>query len=278
VGPMARTARDCALMLAVMAGHDPSDPTSAVPAVDRQRLRSGGPTNLRGRRIGAVTGWFTDVCDDEVLAAWTRALDELADAGATIVDVELPSAHLAFAAGWEVLFAEAASMHECRLDRVDELDPGFVARLMQGRNVLAVDYVRALTLRALVLDEALALFDDVDVLCTIGVPGTAPRFVDLLVDINDDARPMQDVHSRATMFANFTGLPALMMPSGRDRKGMPTAIQLLGAPYDEATMIDVADVWQARTDHHHAMPPLLRQRIRETDHSPHLVERNGTAP
>ena len=251
VGPMARSARDCGLMLASMAGFDANDATSVkrpfFPATSSMR-------DLEGVRIGAVTGWFTEICDSEVEAAWRSGLDVLESAGATVVEVELPSAHLAFEAGWELLFAEAASLHEAHLDRLNELDPGFVRRMLQGRFLLAVDYLRAMRLRSLVLDEALVVLDEVDALCTIGTPGTAPRLDDLLVDIDGTPHPMQQVHSRATMFGNFTGLPALMMPSGFDRKGMPTALQLIGRPFDDAYLIEVGALFQSATDFHLARP------------------------
>ncbi len=253
VGPMARSARDCGAMLNVIAGADGVDPTASPRAAD-QVAGSVSKRDLRGMRIGAVGGWFTDICDSDVVSAWRGALDVLADSGATVHEVELPSAGIAFAAGWQILFAEAASLHEGHLERLDDLDPGFAARMLQGRFVLAIDYLRALRLRTVVIDEALDVLDRVDVLCTIGVPGTAPLFSDLLVDIDDEALPMQSVHSRATMFANFTGLPAMMLPSGYGRAGMPLAVQLIGRPFAETTLVEVGAALQDRTDHHQRRP------------------------
>ena len=253
VGPMARS-RDCGLMLAAMAGADGLDPAAARTLVD-PALAGPVSTDLRGVRIGAVGGWFTELCDDEVHHAWRAALDALADAGATVVELTLPSAALAFTVGWEVLFAEAASLHEPHMDRLDELDPGFVARMLQGRAMLAVDYLRALRLRTVVLDEALAALDDVDVLCTIGAPGPAPRLDDLLVTIDGVGHPMLSVHSRATMYGNVTGLPAMMLPSGVNASGLPLAVQLLARPFAEARLVAVGSALQERTDHHLTMPP-----------------------
>ena len=255
VGPMARSARDCGTMLAVTAGPDGVDPTAAPRPVD-PRLRAPPPADLRGLRIGAAGGWFTELCDRHVHDAWRRSLDAFVDAGATVVDVVLPSAELAFTVGWQVLFAEAASLHEPHLDRLGELDPGFVARMLQGRAMLAVDYLRALRLRTVILDEALAMLDRVDVLCTIGAPGTAPRLDDLLVPIDGVGHPMLAVHSRATMYGNVTGLPAMMLPSGHSAEGMPLAVQLLARPFDEAVLVQVGAALQDRTDHHLALPPL----------------------
>lgn len=254
VGPMARSALDCGLMLASMAGADGRDPHASSRPVDP--ALTAPPTDLAGRRIGAVRGWFTDVCDGQVHAAWLGTLDALADAGATIVDVDLPAAHHAFAIGWEILYAEAASLHEGHLDRLDELDRGFAARMLQGRALLAVDYLRALRVRSLLLDEALHALERVDVLCTIGAPGVAPRLDDLLVDVDGVGHPMLGVHSRATMYGNVTGLPALMLPSGFDRRGLPLAVQLLGRPFDEALLVGIGHALQSRTDHHRVVPPL----------------------
>lgn len=253
IGPMARSARDCGLMLAAMAGADGKDPTAPDVPVD-PALGQPAPADLSGVRIGAVRGWFTELCDRDVEAAWLQGLDALEEAGADVVAIKLPSAHLAFTPGWEILFAEAASLHEPHLDQLERLDPGFVERMLQGRFQLAVDYLRAQRLRTIVLDEALAELDSVDVLCTIGAPGTAPPLDDLRVDINGELLPMQHVHSRATMYGNFTGLPALMLPTGLDRRQMPTAMQLIGRPFDEATLLSIGDAFQAATDHHLRRP------------------------
>jgi aspartyl-tRNA(Asn)/glutamyl-tRNA(Gln) amidotransferase subunit A len=235
-------------MLAAMAGPDGCDPTASPQPVDPTLGGIAGVVgDLSGRRIAAVSGWFTEVCDTDVLRNWRRTLDAMSVAGADIIEAELPSAEHSFTAGWELLYAEAASLHEPHLDRLAEMDHGFVARMLQGRFLLAADYLRAQRLRSLLLDETLAVLDNSDAICTIGVPGTAPRLDDLLVDIDDERLPMQMVHSRATMFGNFTGLPALMMPSGLDRKRMPTAVQLIGRPFAEADLVDLAAALQAST-------------------------------
>ncbi len=254
IGPMTRSARDCGSMLAVMAGADGRDPSAPDAPIDPTW---GTPwPDLSGRRIGAVRGWFTDVCDRDVEASWERALAVLGSAGADVVEVDLPSAHLAFTPGWEILFAEAASLHEHHLDVLGSLDPGFVERMLQGRFQLAVDYLRAMRLRTLVLNQALGALDDLDALCTIGAPGTAPLLDDLRVEINGELLPMQAVHSRATMFGNFTGLPALMVPTGFDRRHMPTAMQFIGRPFDEATVLALGATYQELSDHHRASPPM----------------------
>lgn len=260
IGPMARSARDCGLMLAAMAGADGKDPTASNAPID-PTLGGPAPEDLSGVKIGAVRGWFTDICDRDVEEAWLRGLDDLERAGATVEILELPSAHLAFTPGWEILFAEAASLHEGHLDRLGDLDPGFVERMLQGRFQLAVDYLRAMRLRALVLDEALAALGHVDALCTIGAPGTAPRLDQLCVDVNGEMLPMQQVHSRATMFGNFTGLPALMLPTGLDRRQMPTAMQLIGRPFDEAGILAIGAVFQAISQHHLKQPKQPAQRV-----------------
>lgn len=271
IGPMTRSARDCGAMLAAMAGPDGHDPAAPAAPIDPAW---GTPLpDLKGRRIGAVRGWFTDICDRDVEAAWIDSLDTLSRAGADVVEVDLPSAHLAFTPGWEILFAEAASLHEHHLDALGQLDPGFVERMLQGRFQLAVDYLRAMRIRSLVLDEALAALEPLDALCTIGAPGTAPRLDDLRVEINSEFFPMQAVHSRATMFGNFTGLPALMLPSGLDRRGMPTAIQLVGRPFDEATILSIGASFQELTDHHRSVPPGIEvERVGSTGPIVDLVE------
>lgn len=253
VGPMTRSAHDCALMLATMAGHDPADPTSSVRAVDPSpghRDAVDPAAVLSGLRIGVPTNWFTDICDDEVSGAWQASLAVLVANGALLVDVSFPHIAPAFSAGWDVLYAEAASLHEPNMEQAALYDPGFVARMAQGCALSAHDYLKALRVRHLLQRDFAEALEQVDVVITIGCPGTAPRLDDLTVSINGTAMPMHQVHSRATMPSNMTGLPALMLPSGRSSTAMPTAMQIIGRPFADAHVLRIGAAFQSLTDHH----------------------------
>jgi aspartyl-tRNA(Asn)/glutamyl-tRNA(Gln) amidotransferase subunit A len=256
-GPMARSAADCALMLGVMAGHDRRDPTSLEAPVDDYLASLRG--DLAGVRVGVPTDWFFAVCDPQVEAAAREAIAVLADAGAEIVEVALPHAHLSEAISWTIIYAEAASLHEITFDRLDEYDTRFAERLVNSQFVTAPDYLRALRARNLVQRDFEAAFEAVDAIVAPGSPVVAPPLDTMLAELGDERVPWLDVCARGTMPYNVTGMPALSIPSGLDDRGLPVGISIAARPLDEATCLRVGHAFQLRTDHHTRVPPLVAE-------------------
>ena len=250
VGPMARSAADLALVMPCISGPDGRDGL-AVGCHDASR----GRTDVTGLRIGVPGGWFLDLLDDAVLDAWRAALDALQAAGASLVPVDLGDVATAHDDGYRLMFCELASLQEPDLDRMSAFDAGTRARIERGQATSAVDYLRALRRRPLVLRRILAAMQGVDVLVTPGVGGEAGFLADLTVDVNGVRHPLQDVNARNTMIFDYTGQPALMLPSGRGRAGLPVAIQVVGRPFDDALCLSVGAAFQRLTDHHGSAPP-----------------------
>lgn len=255
VGPMTRSVEDAALSLAVMAGFDPRDPTSEGPPVeDYAGALAGG---VKGLRVGVPTDWFFDLCDPQIEAATRQALATLAQAGARLVDVPLPNAKLAEPIGWMVMYAECASLHEGTLDRLDDYGKEFRDFLVAAQFVSAADYLKGLRARHVVQQDFESAFEKVDVLITPGAISVAPRLTDMLSFIGDRGYPWADVISRTTFIFNVTGLPALSIPAGLNREGVPVGIQVVARPFDEATCLRVGHAFQQLTDHHLAVPELV---------------------
>jgi aspartyl-tRNA(Asn)/glutamyl-tRNA(Gln) amidotransferase subunit A len=254
-GPMARSVEDTARMLNVMAGKDQRDPTSAPAPVDDYLAALGG--GVDGLRIGRPVDWFFDVVDPDVAAATDAAFTALASAGAKIVDVRLPQTHLAEAIGWIILFAEMASLHGVTFPRLDEYDLGFAERLVNAQFVSASDYLRCLRLRPLVQADYEAALDQVDALLMPAAPSSAPAFDGMMCRVGDEERSWLEICARNTFPFNVTGMPALVLPAGLDRFGLPVAIQVAARPYDESTCLRIGHVFQQLTDHHLAVPSVL---------------------
>ena len=250
VGPMARSAMDLALVMPCISGPDGQDGLAAG-CYDASRWR----TDIAGLRIGVPGGWFLEKLDDAVLAAWRTALDELKAAGASLVPVDLGDVATAHDDGYRLMFCELASLQEPDFSRIGEFDPGTRTRIEQGQAMSALDYLRALRRRPLVLRRILAAMEGIDVLVTPGVGGEAGFLADLTVEVNGVRHPLQDVNAHNTMIFDYTGQPALMLPSGRGRSGLPVAIQIVGRPYDDALCLSVGVAFQRLTDHHRAAPP-----------------------
>ena len=245
VGPMARSAADLACVLPILAGPDGDDPLAAAYIPDLT-LR----TDITGLRIGVPQNWFTERCDAAILAAWREALAILKDAGATLHDVEMPDLALAHEEAWVILYAELASVQEHKLASLDLFDPGTRDRIARGQKTAATDYLRALRRRPLIQQALLETMADIDLLVTPGVGAEAPFLEGISVEVNGARFPMYEVTPRNTMIFDFTGFPALMLPSGVGAAGLPIAIQIAARPFDDALCLSAGIAFQSRTMHH----------------------------
>jgi aspartyl-tRNA(Asn)/glutamyl-tRNA(Gln) amidotransferase subunit A len=249
IGPMARCADDLARVMPLLAGPDGVDPIAAgAYAGDR------GRGDIAGLRIGVPRDWFVTMQDEAVLAAWQNALAVLQGLGARLVPVDLGDIATPHADGYLIIMAELASMQEPDLDRIDLFDAGARARIEQGMAATATSYLRAIRRRPLVIQRVLAAMEDVDVLITPGVGSEPASLADMTVEVNGERHPLQLILPRNTMIFDYTGLPALMLPSGVGRTGLPVAIQIVGKPYDDALCLSVGSAFQRATDWHHRAP------------------------
>jgi aspartyl-tRNA(Asn)/glutamyl-tRNA(Gln) amidotransferase subunit A len=272
VGPFARTVEDVALIASVIAGHDPLDATSAaLPAPDfREALRGGAA----GLRVGVPWGFLAEGVAPEVTASFRQALADLETAGARTLEVALPHVPHAIATYYIVATAEASS----NLARYDGVRYGFRAegardlrslygetrdrglgrevkrRIMLGTFVLSSGYydayyLRAQKVRTLIRRDFETAFEACDVVALPTTPTPAFRFGEKTAD------PLQmylaDVF---TVPANLAGLPGLSLPCGL-AGGLPVGFQLLGRPFDEATLLRAGHAYQQATGHHHRRPP-----------------------
>jgi aspartyl-tRNA(Asn)/glutamyl-tRNA(Gln) amidotransferase subunit A len=253
IGPMARTVRDCALMLQVLAGFDPLDPCSAsTPVPD---MLAGLDGSLDGVRIGVPREYFFDVpeLNPQVKQAVQAALDQLASAGATVVDVELPHAAVARAAQRVIMFGEAYAYHEPDLQTRPELYGTYTSQqLRTGAFYSAADFVQAQRVRSLVKAEADRALSEVDVLVTPTALDVAPTFE----GYDPDAMRRQPTFMGIW---NLTGLPALSVGCGFSEAGLPIGLQIIGKAFDEPMVFKVGDAYQRLTDWHTRQPQAAQE-------------------
>jgi aspartyl-tRNA(Asn)/glutamyl-tRNA(Gln) amidotransferase subunit A len=250
VGPMARSADDLACVMPLIAGPDGQDPMAAGQyAGERWR------TDLARLRIGVPGGWFLELQDDAVLAAWRSALTVFEGLGAELVPVDLGDLGAAHTDGYCIMMCELASLQEPDLDRIDAYDPGARARLEQGLRFSATDYLRALRRRPLVMARIAQAMQSVDVLVTPGVGSEAASLEDMTVTVNGTRQPLQLVLPHNTMIFDYTGLPVLMLPAGQGASGLPVGIQIVGKPFDDALCLSVGSAFQRATEFHLRAPP-----------------------
>ena len=241
VGPMTRGVRDNALMLQVIAGHDPLDPASAEEKVPDYAAAIG--RGVKGLRLGVIRHFYAgDIeADPDMAAAIESAVRLLAKEGAEISEVRLPPLQDFNACGQVLMCAEAYAVHERWLkERPEAYGARGRERLLAGATLRAADYLQAARWRLLLRDAAAAAFRDIDLAITVSSHDPACR-------IDDDAALAATYTRQARMPFNVTGQPALVIPAGFAKSGLPLSLQLVGKPFDEATLYRAAAVYEAAT-------------------------------
>ena len=271
-GVFARSAEDCALLLNAMAGHDARDSTSLDrPREDYTRDLA---ASLRGLRIGIPGEYFGKGIDADVAAAIEAALDEFRRLGATTVDVALPNVSLSVPVYYVIAPAEASS----NLSRFDGVSYGHRAahysdlldmykksraegfgeevkrRILVGTYVLShgyydAYYLKAQQVRRLIADDFTRAFEKCDVI--MGPTAPSPAFK--IGDKTDDPVQMY-LNDIFTIAANLTGAPAISIPAGFDRRGLPIGLQIQSNYLTEAKLLNAAHQYQQVTDWHMRAP------------------------
>jgi aspartyl-tRNA(Asn)/glutamyl-tRNA(Gln) amidotransferase subunit A len=271
-GMFARTAEDCGLLLNAMAGHDPRDSTSL------ERLREDYTRDLAkplsGLRIGLPAEYFGEGIDPDVAAAVAAALAEFGKLGATTVPISLPNVRLSVPVYYVIAPAEASSnlsrfdgvRYGHRAERFADLlemykksrAEGFGAevkrRILVGTYVLShgyydAYYLKAQQVRRLIADDFRRAFEQCDVI--MGPTAPAPAFM-LGAKTGDPVQMyLNDIF---TIAANLTGAPAMSIPCGFDRRGLPIGLQIQANYFREAAVLNVAHRFQQATDWHARAP------------------------
>jgi len=242
VGPLTRTVQDAALVLSATAGHDPRDPASVSgPMLDRF---PGG--DLRGLKVGVPRNHYFDRVAPEVEESVRGAIERLAELGAELVDVEIPMARYVQAVQWGLMVPEATAYHERSLRATPDLYAADVRILLEaGELISAGDYLRAQRARTMMRDAWARMFDGIDVLAAPTVPMTATGAGQEAVEWADGTtEAVSDSYVRLCAPANITGVPALTLPVGHDRAGLPIGMQLMARPFHDATVLRAGRVYE----------------------------------
>jgi len=249
-GPMTRTVEDAALVLQAIAGPDPDDPTTEdVPVPDYLAALSDG---VPGLRVGVLDKDMLSGLDEDVEASFRAALKTLAGLGASLVEVRIPSLQRAEAIWLAIARPEAAAFHRRNLEeRPQDFSEPVRLRLQLGLQTRAVDYLRGLEGQRQLRAEVEEQYAKIDVLVTPTTASTASRIEDEL------SASGREVHiHRLTCPFNLTGQPAISLPCGFDRQGLPVGLQIVGRRFDEGTVLRVAHAYEQATDWHKARPNL----------------------
>jgi aspartyl-tRNA(Asn)/glutamyl-tRNA(Gln) amidotransferase subunit A len=239
-GPLAASVQDAALLLDAMAGPDARDPDCLSDAPPRYASRA--PDHLRGVQIGFIED---SAVHDDGARALREALDVLARIGAEVVPAtaKLQAAHMDYGAIFDVLLYEfhqiLGEQYRATPDREKCFGPIVRANLERGASISAADYRTAREARERFVRELRAAFLALDALVTPTAPMTAPA-LDASEAVFDQAR-------RFTIPFSFAGLPALSLPCGSDRNGMPIGMQIVGPHLGEQAILHIAAAYESAT-------------------------------
>jgi aspartyl-tRNA(Asn)/glutamyl-tRNA(Gln) amidotransferase subunit A len=251
IGPLTRSARDAAAMLAVLAGHDESDACSVDrPVNDYVGALTG---DVSGLRIGVDSSFLNGPdCDPDVASLACAALEVFKEAGAVVSEVSLPLYQELTTATMAGLQAEALAYHRQDL-QARWGDYGYGTRMAIGTAMLmtGADYVQAQRVRRAGVRRLAELFAGYDILITPTCLAPPPLLASL--------RFGELIRSLVTPYWNAVGNPAMSIPMGLTRRGLPVGLQLAGRPFEETTVFRAADAFQRVTDHHLAESTVVKE-------------------
>lgn len=248
IGPMAWTAEDCAIMLQAIAGHDARDPASANRPIPDYTTALG--RDIKGLRVGVIHHFheIDHKVGDDTQRGIAVATDALRELGAQIREVQLSPLQDWHACGSLISIVErAAAYEEWARTQLREFGERMRSRLMLGAFVSGVDYVQAVRRRRELRAELQAAMAGLDVVLTAVFPGEAPKI---------DELPQWDVFQQSSFMMpfNVAGYPAMSVCSGFGALGLPLAIQLVGKPFQEATVLRIADAFEKATPFRNSRP------------------------
>lgn len=246
VGIITRSAQDAALMLRVVSGYDPNDPISIdvhVPDFTRG-LKQG----IHGMRVGVLAGDYFTPPDSQVADAYRTALDVLSSLGAELCDLNIPSLERAGAVNTTILDFEAAAWHNRWLEASsDGYGTEILNRLSKGRLLPEALYINAQSRRGRIRKATLKALQGVDVIALPSIPVPAPVIGAVKVKVGGHSWNVRSALTRYTQLFNLTGLPAISIPCGFTREGLPVGFQLAGRALDEKTLLRFAYAYEEAT-------------------------------
>jgi amidase len=254
VGPMARSARDCAAILQAIAGWDANDPTSIDSPVQDYMAEVG--RSIRDMKIGVDRNYAFSGVDGEVARGLEAAISVFEDLGARIVDVTFPG-YENLVASWIMMCSiETAVAHEATYpDRAEEYGPELAQLIEEGRRTPGIEVARATQMRRAFSEALATMFKGIDCMIIPTMPVPLPT-LDKMGEYGDDPSVLNGI-LRFTAPFDFSGNPTITLPNGLDSRGLPLSMQLVAPRLREDTLIRAGHAYQTITDWHRKVPKAL---------------------
>lgn len=253
VGVLTKNARDAALVLRAIAGTDSRDPASAHRQVPD--YSQGLEDSIRGIRVGCLRGFFAEDLSDDVKSAVETAVGHLLDLGVQVEELSLPLMNHVPGTSLAIMTAESYAVHEHFLrERAYEYGADVRLRLLMGAMVSASQYLKAQRFRRLLCEQTAQAMNRFDVLVAPTTPIAATPICQEVITLGNMQIAVGTSLSRLTRPANMMGLPAISVRCGFSTEGLPLGFQIIGRPFEEATVLRVAHAYQTTTEWHRRRP------------------------
>lgn len=255
-GPLTRSVRDAALLLNIMAGHDPHDTACQDKPVPDHLATITQP--IAGMKIGICRNHFFGANEPDVEQAVERAIDDLAKLGAQIIELRIDHLEYGLGAIFAIELASSSAYHDRALQSgaTNAMTPDVRTLVEIGRMVSGADMIKAEQLRAILIQNFRKAFEQVDVMLTPTLPVTAWKVDQPAIDGTNRKEGSLEASWRLTYPFNLTGMPAISVPCGFDRHDLPIGLQLAAAPFDEVILLRVAHAYESIHGWGNRMPPL----------------------
>jgi aspartyl-tRNA(Asn)/glutamyl-tRNA(Gln) amidotransferase subunit A len=255
-GPLTRTVADTALMMQVLAGYDAADPASQGQPVPDYAKALNKP--VKGLKIGVCRNHFFENLQEDVESAVEKAIADLAAAGAQVIELNIPLLEYGLGAIFAIELSSSTAYHDASLlaGRVPQYQPDVRMLVEMGRLVTGPDYLKAEQYRSALMEEYRKVFETVDVVIGPTTPITAWKRGEWTVQVSGKPESVLAASWRFTYPYNLTGLPAISVPCGFDRDGLPIGLQIAGKPFDETTVLRVAHACERSQDWKDRWPQL----------------------
>lgn len=254
-GMLTRTVRDTAVTLNVLAGYDSRDDTSSPEAVEDYSIPP--EVSIRDVRIGWPENLNTEGVDEEVAQAVTRMVQTAERLGARLVPISLPDHDAINAVHRLILHSEVSALMQPHLGQHDKFSSDLLALLQQGCLLSATDYVNAQRLRRLMMRAWTKACAEVDCVITPTTPIAAPKIGASTVLVRGAERDLRLATTNLVRAANLLGLPAISIPCGFNREGLPLGLQITGKPFEEGRILRIAAALEDATDFHSRVPAIV---------------------
>ena len=267
MGPHTRSVRDSAIMLQAMAGYDPLDPTTMPVPVD-DYVSTLGQT-IKGLVMGIPSNHFFDRLDPEIAEAVSKAITVLEELGAESRQVEIKYIDQMFKVGGVLLAAYSVPYEQIVRENRNNMSPPERYWALSGQFVLASDLVRAQQMRRLFQQEWAAVMQQVDFIVTPTTVALPWKFGDKTVAVGDTEEDVSSLPHAAngwvmghnTIPANYTGVPAITVPCGFSRGGLPIGLQIMGRPWEETLVLRVAHHYEHTEPQSKTVPPAVHDAL-----------------